>query len=101
MSKEIDELYSIIKPAARVIVQCQQTHVPTGQVAVFAMAALKLTTFSVDSPLGIWTPAPKLAQGGIGSIGGEERPASRAPREHSSLTVVAQGTRKHLGESVD
>ena len=109
VSDEIDELYSIIKPAAQVIVTCQQTYVPTGQAAVLALAALKLTTLNVDSPLDILTPARKLAQSGTDGIGGGKRPApsapreygSSAPREHGSLTVVARSTRQHLREAVD
>ncbi|CAM9719895.1 unnamed protein product, partial [Laminaria digitata] len=99
--KEIDELYSLIKPAAQVIVSCQQTYVPTGQAAVLALAALKLTTLNVNSPLDILTPARKLAQGGTEGIGGGERPVSSAPREHDSLTDVARNTRRHLGEAID
>ncbi|CAM9895380.1 unnamed protein product [Scytosiphon promiscuus] len=101
ISNEIDELYSIIKPAAEVIVKCQKTYVPTGQAAVLALAALKLTTLNVRSPLEILTPAPKRAQGGTGGIGGGERPASSAPRQHSLLTAVARDTREHLLHSVD
>ena len=101
VSDEIDELYSIIKPAAQIIVMYQQTYVPTGQAAVLALAALKLTTLNVDSPLDILTPARKLAQSGTDGIGGGERPASSAPREHGSLTAVARSTRQHLLEAVE
>ncbi|CAB1101835.1 unnamed protein product [Ectocarpus sp. CCAP 1310/34] len=72
LTDEIDELFSIIKPAAQVIVKCQQTSVPTVQLAVLALAALKLTTLNVDSPLEILTPARKLAQAGTSGIGGRE-----------------------------
>ncbi|CAB1104439.1 unnamed protein product [Ectocarpus sp. CCAP 1310/34] len=101
LTEEIDELYSIIKPAAQVIVKCQQTSVPTGQVAVLALAALKLITLNVDSPLEILTPARKLAQAETSGIGGGERPATSTPREHSLSTGVAKGTRQHICESVD
>ena len=101
VSNEINELYSIIKPAAQVIVTCQQTHVPTGQTAVLALATLKLTTLNDAAPLDILTPARKLAQGATGGIGGEEQPASRAARESRSLTPVARDTRKHLLEAVN
>ena len=97
---EINELYSIIKPAAQVIVTCQQTHVPTGQTAVLALATLKLTTLNAAAPLDILTPARKLAQGATGGIGGGDQPASRAAREPSSLTAVARDTRQHLLEAV-
>ena len=101
ISKEIDELYSTIKPAAQVIVKCQQTHVPTGPTAVFSMAALKLTTLNPDAPLDILTPARKRAQGGTVGVGGGERPASSAPREHSSLTTVARDTRQVILHAVN
>ncbi|CAN0016946.1 unnamed protein product [Scytosiphon promiscuus] len=101
VSKEIVELYSLIKPAAQVIVQCQQTFVPTGQAAVLSLAALKLTTLNVDSPLAILTPARKLSQSGTAGIGGGEQAASSALREHSSLSEVARTTRQHLREAID
>ena len=100
VSNEIDELYSIIKPAARAMVACQQTHVPTGQAVVLALATLKLTTLNSDAPLDILTPARKLAQGATDGIYGGEQPASRTAREPSSLTAVARDTRKHLLEAV-
>ena len=100
VSDEIDELYSRIKPVAQVI-KCQQTYVPTGQPAVLAMAALKLTTLNVDSTLEILSPARKLAQSATGAIGGGERQASSAPRAYDSLTPVARHTRQHLLEALD
>ena len=101
ISQEIDELYSIIKPAAEAIVMCQQTHVPTGTTAVLRMAALKLHTLKLHVPLDILSPARKLAQGGAAGVGGGERPASSTPREPSSLTAVARNTRELMLHAVN
>ena len=98
---EIKELYSLIKPVADLIVTCQQTRVPTGQAAVLGLAALKLTTLNVDSPLDIRTPARKLAQGGVAGAGSREQKASSAPKQHGDLTMVARQVRVHLNDSVN
>lgn len=98
---EIVELYSLIKPAAELIVECQQTRFPTGQAAVLGLAALKLSTFDVNSPLDIRTPARKLAQGGTGGAGGGEQRASGVPKEHAELTTVSRLAREHLHRAVD
>ena len=98
---EIKELYSLIKPVAELIVTCQQTRVPTGQAAVLGLAALKLTTFNVDSPLDIRTPARKLAHGGVAGAGSREQKASSAPKQHADLTMVARQARVHLSDSVN
>ncbi|CAM9755873.1 unnamed protein product, partial [Hapterophycus canaliculatus] len=101
VSKEVVELYSLIKPAAQVIVQCQQTSVPTGQAAVLSLAALKLTTLNVGTPLAILTPAHEMSQGGIAGIGGGEQAAASTLREHSSLSEVARITRQRLRQAID
>ncbi|CAB1111535.1 unnamed protein product [Ectocarpus sp. CCAP 1310/34] len=75
---DIDELYSVIKPVAELIVTYQQTHVPTGQAAALGLAALKLSTFNVDARLDVLTPA--RAQGRPEGAGGVEPKATSVPR---------------------
>ncbi|CAM9173549.1 unnamed protein product [Ectocarpus sp. 6 AP-2014] len=96
---EIDELYSLIKPVAELIVKCQQTHVPTGQAAVLGLAALKLSTFNVDARLDVLTPA--RAQGRPEGTGGGERKATSVPRLHNHLTQVGRDAREHLASALD
>eukprot|EP00903_Cladosiphon_okamuranus_P014534 g13481.t1 len=69
--------------------------------AVLGLAALKLTTFNVDSPLEIRTPARKLAQGGVRGASSGEQKTSSAPKQHGDLTMVARQARAHLNQSVD
>ncbi|CAN0171774.1 unnamed protein product [Ectocarpus sp. 13 AM-2016] len=80
---EIDELYSLIKPVAELIVTCQQTQVPTGQAAVLGLAALKLSTFNVDAQLDVLSPA--RAQGRPEGAGGGERKTTSVPRLNNHL----------------
>ncbi|CAN0026993.1 unnamed protein product, partial [Ectocarpus fasciculatus] len=97
---EIEELYSLIKPVAELIVLCQQTRVPAGQAALIALATLKLTTLNVNKPLNIITPARKLAQGGTAGVGGGERKTTSAPRGPEELTSVASQARVQLEQAV-
>lgn len=96
---EIAELYSLIKPCAEFVVECQQTTVPTGQAAVLGLAALKLSTLNLKEPLDILTPQRKLPARGTGEpacAGRGEQNASSEPRDHVALSPVCRRTRDLL-----
>lgn len=98
IEQEIQELYSLIKPVADLIRECQLTTVPTGSLSILALAALAVDTFNVNVDLEIVKPIRKGSNEHGAVSAGDVR---KERRSHDSLTPVAQKTRQQLYRALE
>ena len=93
---EIEELYSLMKPVAVLIQNCQRTNVPRGLSSFLDLIALRTCTLNVVKPLRVQCPRKPL-QGSF-----DQLPAPQATsREAAALQDVTKTTRSMLAIAID
>ncbi|CAM9589970.1 unnamed protein product [Sphacelaria rigidula] len=98
LKTSIDELYSIMKPVATLIEECQQTDVPTGLASYLSLVALRANTLDARKPLQIHAPRRATA----GNSNAASPPSTQLIcRDAVALQPVSVTMRRMLGKALD